>query len=183
MAWVDPSITTSFTDANWGPQNASKPNPTHPQTISLESTRSLYGYINFRSCGPISWGVFREKETSRSSCEAEIKAVDEATKSILELRHISSDLNLPEIQTPTPMYNDNQGTIDWSHTHSISKKLRHLNIRENAVRDSIMAKTIALQHIEGKKNPADLFTKEHKDSHHFIALRDCVVSPRVRGGC
>ena len=112
----------------------------------------------------------------------EIKSADEATKAILSLRNIMEDLSLPEITSPTPVFNDNQGCIDWSKTTS-TKNLRHFNIRENAVRESIAYGDITLSHIAGKLNPADLFTKEHKDQSHFLALRDCFVSPCVHGGC
>ena len=51
--------------------------------------------------------------------------------------------------------------------------LRYLQIRENAVREN--AHIIEVQHIGGKINPADIFTKEDKDQSHFIKLRDTVV--------
>jgi hypothetical protein len=58
------------------------------------------------------------------------------------------------------------------------------SISENAVRDAIHYKEITLAHIAGVSNPADLFTKEHKDQVHFLALTNCVLSPPgSMGGC
>jgi len=54
-----------------------------------------------------------------------------------------------------------------------TKGLRYLQIRENSVREN---KNIEVQHIPGKINPADMFSKEDKDAAHFKQLRDATVS-------
>jgi hypothetical protein len=59
-----------------------------------------------------------------------------------------------------------------------TKGLRHIQIRENAVRESIQSDLIDVLHIAGKINLADLFTKEDKDAAHFIAIRDTIMTPR-----
>jgi hypothetical protein len=127
-------------------------------------------------------GVFRESRTSRSSCEAEIKSDDEATRVTQHIRHVISDLEMHDTNTPTPVFNDNQGCIDWSKSTSI-KSLRHFNIRGNALREAVQHREIDLKHHPGVHNPADLFTKEHRDKSHFTALRECLVASRVGGGC
>lgn len=48
-----------------------------------------------------------------------------------------TDLSLPESEQPTPLFNDNRGAVDWSQGLNISKRLRHFNIREVAVRDDV----------------------------------------------
>jgi hypothetical protein len=88
-----------------------------------------------------------------------------------------TDLGLPDSLLPTPVFNDNRGCIDWAHTVA-TRRLRHFNIRENAVRDAIIFKDITLSHIPGPHNPSDLFTKEHKDIAHFRSLVSCFLSPR-----
>jgi len=61
----------------------------------------------------------------------------------------------------------------WS-KNTTTNVLRHLRIRENAIRDS--SKIIEIEHVAGKINPADMFTKEDKDEAHFIQLRDTIVT-------
>jgi hypothetical protein len=81
-----------YTDANWGPQDASHPT-TGLETVTIKEVQSLLGHVIFRMAGPILWGCHREKSTiSRSSCESEIYATDEGTKSILTVRHLLQDL-------------------------------------------------------------------------------------------
>ena len=60
-----------------------------------------------------------------------------------------------------------------------TKGLRHMTIRENAIRESVDNKFIKVMHVSGKTNLADMFTKEMKDTNHFINLRNLIVSPHV----
>ena len=75
---------------------------------------------------------------------------------------------------PTQLYNDNQACIYWSYNNT-SKGLRHIQIKENAVRENIHNKTIKISHVDGKVNIADIFTKEDKDSTHYLAIRDLLL--------
>ncbi len=77
----------------------------------------------------------------------------------------------------TKVYNDNEACVCWSHNMT-TKGLRHIQIRENAVRESIQSDLIDVLHIAGKINLADLFTKEDKDAAHFIAIRDIIMTSR-----
>jgi hypothetical protein len=154
----------AFADANWGPQDASKPSLTETREISLDETKSITGHVLFYGGAPVFWSSQKEDRTSGSSCEAEIKATNGCTKSILWFRHILSDLGLSISSSPTPLYNDNQGAVNWSKTTS-TKGMRHVNIQENIVRESIhIFKDIEVGHIPGPCNPADIFTKEFKSA-------------------
>jgi hypothetical protein len=178
---TDSPFSLTFTDANWGPQDASHPKP--HETIVEDEVRSLLGHVIMRMGGPIIWGCVREpKKASRSSCEAKIGAMDEGCKSAQQLRNIMGDLDLPESLLPIPLYNDNNGAVEWSEGVSISKKMRHLNIRECAVRGAQQAKEIVVRMIPGHSNIADLFTKEFKSDSVFKNLVDFILSPRLLGG-
>jgi hypothetical protein len=185
-AEFDTSLSQNWTDANWGPQDASHPNPARPQTIVKEEVRSILGHCVTRMNGPIAWGCMREKRTSRSSCEAEIKSMDEGCKTLENLHLLMEDLGLPDVTTRPngqPLYNDNKGAIEWSHGCNISKKLRHLNIREMAVRDALEAKMVDIKHVPGHSNIADLMTKEFKGNDTFRTLAFQLLSTRDKGGC
>jgi hypothetical protein len=93
------------------------------------------------------------------------------------LGHLMRELNLPDAQDPTPTYNDNKGTIDWSSTGAITKRLRHINMKEVAIRDAIHNNDVKLAHIAGKRNPSDILTKEDRDQQHYMGLRDVLVPP------
>jgi hypothetical protein len=76
------------------------------------------------------------------------------------------------------VYNDNQACVNWS-KRSTTKGLRHIQMKENRVRESVASKSVQICHIDGKINLAVLFTKEMKDVTHFIELRDRIMSPRI----
>jgi hypothetical protein len=148
----------AYTDANWGPQDAS--HPQEGQTVTIEEVKSLLGHVVFRMGGPICWGCNREKDTvSQSSCESEIYSTDEGTKSVLTICHLLQDLGQPDGFLPTPLRNDNRGCVDWTKGCTVSRKLRHINMRELAVRTAQLNKEVSVEHIEGKLNIADIFTK------------------------
>ena len=77
----------------------------------------------------------------------------------------------------TTIYNDNKACVDWSR-RCTTKGLRHIQIRENHVRENVENNFFSIQHIGGKQNLADIFTKEMKDTNHFVELRDLMMRPR-----
>ena len=189
-----PSV-IALTDANWGPQDQSRPTSTRTYPdLQLFKTRSISGFIIWGH-GPIHWVSKRQTLTARSSAEAEIVATDECTKFLLFLRNLCDDIQISSILFPTTttIYNDNTACIKWS-KNMTTKGLRYIQIRENAVRESVLSKFITIKHIDGKLNIADLFTKEDRDTSHFCSIRDILVQdvPRpmlvrdtslVQGGC
>jgi len=160
---------TSYSDACWGSQLGNVEAKT--AEIDLFKFRSMSGYIVVRAGGPLAWSSVCQPRTSRSSCEAEIRATDKCTKEILSLRFRGLDIGLSDNTLPTPVFNDNQGCVDWCKKTTTSG-MKHMCLRENAICESILEHKISIHHILGKCNPADIFTKEHKDVSHFCLLRD-----------
>jgi hypothetical protein len=89
-------------------------------------------------------------------------------------RHVLEDLHLLVSSSPTLVYNDKHGAVDWSNTSS-TKGMRHVNIRESAVREARLFNEISVLHVPGECNPADLFTKEFKSDSTFWALRNLLL--------
>ena len=176
---LDPNRVTPFADANWGPQDQSKPKITDAP-LDLFKTRSLSGFIIWGH-GPIHWVSKRQTITARSSAEAEIYATDECTKFLIHLYNILTDLNLAQeiMPNPTTIYNDNTACVAWSHSMS-TKGLRHIQIRENAVRERVQAGYIEVKHIGGDLNTSDLFTKEDKDVQHYLTMVHHIMESVVK---
>ena len=130
------------------------------------------------------WKSHKRERGSHSSCKAEIKETDECMKNVQWFWHLLVELNLLQQSKMTPIYNDNQGTIDWANASSM-KGMRHANIRENCVHEAVHEfHEITVLHIGRRMNPADLFMKDHKLDEIFHSLHDLVVSPAcLDGGC
>jgi hypothetical protein len=116
-----------------------------------------------------------------SSAEAEIYATNECVKFLLELVQLLEFLEVHDIFMPgtTVIFNDNSACINWS-KRCISNGLRHIQMKENHGRENVEKQFVSIQHVGGKVNLADLFTKEMKDTTHFVELRDLMMCPRSK---
>ena len=57
------------------------------------------------------------------------------------------------------------------------KNTRHMELKDNSIRELVQDKSLNVLHVAGKDNPSDIFTKEMKDGVHFRRLRDSFMSP------
>jgi hypothetical protein len=132
--------------------------------------------------GPLHWMSKRQSVTAGSSAEAEIYATNECVKFLLELVQTLDFFEVREIFMPgvTTIFNDNNACVDWS-KHCTIKGLHHIQMKENHVHENVECQFVTIQHI-GEKiniNIADLFTKEMKDTSHFVELWDLITKPRT----
>eukprot|EP00957_Ditylum_brightwellii_P021392 1613013-Ditylum_brightwellii.AAC.1 len=86
------------------------------------------------------------------------------------------DLGLQEKLLPKaiPVLTDNISCVCWS-KGSTSKGIRHIQIRENAIRESVCGKLITISYCQGKTNIVDFFKKEERDQHHFISIPNLIT--------
>ncbi len=173
---AEQSELTAYSDACWGSQLG---NTTLIGTqIEMFKLRSMSGYMIVRAGGPIAWASVRQERTSRSSCEAEVRATDECTKEVLSVRLRGADIGLTDNAMATPIHNDNQGCVDWCKT-TTTAGMKHINLRQNAIRESVHSGEVTIHHIPGVINCADIFTKELKDTTHFCLLRDSFMMDKA----
>jgi len=130
--------------------------------------------------GPLHWMSKRQTVTAGSSAEAEIYAMDECVKFLLEIVQLFEFLHIKDIFMPTTsiIYNDNQACINWS-KRTTTKGLRHIQMKENRVQENISSNFVQTHHVNGKVNLANLFTKEMKDTSHFVELQDIMMRSRL----
>jgi len=60
-------------------------------------------------------------------CEAEIKSTDKCVKNVQMFHQVLEDLKLLDLSCPTPVFNDNRGSVGWFDSFS-TKGMHHLNI-------------------------------------------------------
>jgi hypothetical protein len=136
----------------------------------------MSGGVVFRQGGPLWWMAICQDQTALSSGEAEIRTTNKITKSVVGMCHLaesnqSSGYDISDMVAPSPLYNDNAACIQWANNMT-SKKIRHMELQENAVREWVHDGILNIPHIKGRINPADIFTKEMRDGAHFRQLRD-----------
>ena len=173
-----PPQVLSMSDANWAPQDVSQSKRSMELPIFMSRSMSTF-YIDLLS--PLHWLSKRQLVIAGSSAEAEIYAMDECVKLLLELVKIMDFLGVKDIFMPSvnTIFNDNQACVNWS-KQCTSKGLRHIQMKENRVSETIEFKFIvSVCHINGKLNIADIFTKEMKDVGHFVTLHNLSMCPRL----
>jgi hypothetical protein len=76
-----------------------------------------------------------------------------------------------------PQQFGNHGCVDWTKGVTVSKKLQHISMGEVSICQSQHLGDVGIKHINGKRNIADLFTKEIKDSAHFKKIAFTSTTP------
>ncbi len=66
-------------------------------------------------------------------------------------------------------------------TYCVKRFTLNIQTRENRIRENIISQFVSIQHVHGKINLADIFTKDMKDTTHFVELQDMFMCPRLRG--
>ena len=169
---------SAYSDACWGSQLGSL--VADGTLLPLFKFCSMNGGIVFKNGGPLGWLGERQERTSLNSCKAEIRATNATSKKVVDFRNLCRSVSeagyvIPDSEAPTVLYNDNEACVKWSYNMT-SKAARHIELRDNSVREWVQDKTLAVKHVAGKVNPADIFTKEMRDGAHFRRLRDSFMS-------
>ena len=151
--------------------DASVPKPgTVPPGQPPQTLQSLSGWFIVNAGAPIAWGCAQHNNIAQSSCQTEVRSINETTKLILEYKLLFCDLNLP-LASPIMIKNNNQGAIHWT-KGTTTKKMQWVDMRENLARENIANKSITVSHILGKLNLSDFFTKEFRDVSQFLFLQN-----------
>ena len=81
--------------------------------------------------------------------------------------------------SPTPLLNDNQGSIDWIESGcKPTKKLQHENLSELGIYKAQLYTEVDIYWMSGPTNLTDIFTKEDNNVAHFESVRYQMVMPR-----
>jgi len=130
--------------------------------------KSIGGFCIFLGDSLISWKSKKQSIISQSSIEAEYRAMTSTTKEIVWLRWLLADMEISFFH-PTPMYCDNQSSIQIAYNSVFHKRTKHIEIDCHLTRHHVKHGTIALPFVPSSLQIADFFTKTHSISRfHFL---------------
>ena len=141
-----PLILRAYSDADWGGDPTDR--------------RSITGFCIFLGDSLISWRSKKQQLVSRSSTEAEYRALADTTSEILWIRWLLGDLGFPQT-SPSDLYCDNRSAIQIAHNDVFHERTKHIEIDCHITRQQIVAGTLHLIPISTLDQPADLLTKAH----------------------
>jgi hypothetical protein len=124
----------------------------------LDSRRSISGQCFFLGKSLISWRTKKQLTVSRSSSEAEYRALAAATCELQWLLYIIQDLQLSCIKPPV-IYCDNQSALHIAANPVFHERTKHLEIDCHLVREKLQAGVMKLLPITSQDQIADFFTK------------------------
>lgn len=93
----------------------------------LHTRRSTTGYCTFLGSNIISWETKKQITVSRSSAEAEYRAVATLTAELQWLRYLFQDLGVLS-NSPIAFYCDNQAALHIANNHVFHERTKHLEI-------------------------------------------------------
>ncbi|KAL5725454.1 hypothetical protein ACHQM5_008596 [Ranunculus cassubicifolius] len=156
----------AFSDADWAG------NP--------DTRRSISGSCVFLGNHLISWSSKKQPTVSRSSTEAEYRALALAAAEVTWIQYLLRDLSVATIQAPI-IYCDNVSATYMALNPITHSRTKHVQIDYHFVRERVARKLLKIVYISTRHQLADFFTKgqvaaKHTDLSHKLSLRD---SPKL----
>jgi hypothetical protein len=165
------SSLTAYSDADW----AGCP----------DTRRSTCGYCVYLGDNLVSWSSKRQTTVSRSSAEAEYRAVAHAVAECCWIRQLLGELHHP-LTTATVVFCDNVSTVYMASNPVQHRRTKHIEIDIHFVREKVSLGQVRVLHVPSSHQYADIMTKG-LSSQMFSDFRSnlCVfpLDAQLEGGC
>jgi hypothetical protein len=139
-----PTLITTYSDADW----AGCP----------DSRRSTSGFCVYLGDNLVSWSSKRQTTVSRSSAEAEYRAVAHAVAECCWFRQLLPELHL-SIPSATVVYCDNVSAVYMTSNPVHHRRTKHIEIDIHFVREKVSLGQVRVLHVPSSHQFADIMTK------------------------
>ncbi|XP_019189416.1 PREDICTED: uncharacterized protein LOC109183810 [Ipomoea nil] len=123
-----------------------------------ETRKSITGYCIYLGNSLISWKTKKQATVSKSSSEAEYRALASTVCEIQWLIYLLTDLNV-QCSTPVALFCDNRSAVAIGENHVFHERTKHIDIDCHIVKQKVHQGVIKLMSIPSHKQIADGFTK------------------------
>jgi hypothetical protein len=120
--------------------------------------RSVTGVLDFLNQTPIDWYSKKQATVETATYGSEFVAGRTAVERTMDMRSTLRYLGVP-IKGKTIMFGDNESMIKSSAYPHATLKKRHNALSFHRVREALASNMLALYHIAGELNPADILSK------------------------
>jgi hypothetical protein len=126
----------------------------------VNDSKSTSGFVFTLNGGAVSWRSRKQSVTADSTTEAEYIAAAEAAKEAVWMKKFITELDVvPTIESPIPLYCDNNGAIAQAKEPRSHQKSKHIRRRFHLIREFVKSGDINILRVASVDNIADPFTK------------------------
>ncbi|XP_050222620.1 uncharacterized mitochondrial protein AtMg00810-like [Mercurialis annua] len=130
-----------------------------------DTRKSTTGWCMFLGNALISWKCKKQDCVSKSSTEAEYRAMSAACSKIVWLRGLLSELGFTQV-APTPLHAYNTSAIQITANPVYHERTKHIEVDCHYIRGAFNRNVITLPHISTDLQVADIFTKATPHQRH-----------------
>ena len=134
----------AFSDSDW----ASCP----------DSRRSVTGYILLLGNSPVTWKSKKQRTVSRSSSEAEYRAMASAASEVVWTVNLLEELGIHDLK-PIQLNCDNQSAHHIARNPVFHERTKHIDIDCHFTREKVLEGLIQLSYLPTQNQHADVLTK------------------------
>ena len=120
--------------------------------------RSIYGYCVFLGGNLVSWKSKKQSVVSRSSAEAEYRAMANVTSELQWVRMLLTEIGMPMKESST-LHCDNQSAVHIASNPVYHERTKHIEVDCHFVREKVNCGDLQLVHTRSEEQLANIFTK------------------------
>ena len=138
------TLVSAYSDADWAG--------------CVDDRKSTGGFVVFLGTNLVSWSARKQSTVSRSSTEAEYKAIANATAEVMWIQTLLCEIGVKS-PNAAKLWCDNLGATYLSSNPVFHARTKHIDVDYHFVRDRVKQKFLEIDFVSSKDQVADGFTK------------------------